>query len=435
MLISMYSADVTTVGQVGPDEARRQIDTICSSQAFRNRDSFRRLLTYLADRTLDGSADTLKEYTLGLELFGKPESYDPREDATVRVQISKLRQKLEEYSLSEGKDDPVLVELPRRHLALTFQARSTPPVPAPAIAAPPITGRSVRNWQLALGAILLSLIGFELGRHFTSSATSAVASTSPVSPEVQTFWAPMLSNGRPVVVSLGTPMFIRFRGGRIRTSAIDDPEKARTDPRIRKILAMFNTEEPQPSYIYTGVGEAEGAFQLAKLFTRFNRDLQLRRNSSMTWEEISANNLIILGSAKYNPQIRDLPLRQTFIVEQNGVTNLHPRPGEPAKFLRRYTQDEDRNIIEEYAVISRLPGVNGRGSIVVLGASATEGTDAAVQYVTDPVHLRNLFGHIDDGTGNIPKYFEVVVRVQFRSMVPVATEYQTHREVIVPAAY
>jgi hypothetical protein len=195
MLISMYSADVTTVGQVGPDEARRQIDTICSSQAFRNRDSFRRLLTYLADRTLDGSADTLKEYTLGLELFGKPESYDPREDATVRVQISKLRQKLEEYSLSEGKDDPVLVELPRRHLALTFQARSTPPVPAPAIAASPIKGRSVRNWQLALGAILLSLIGFELGRHFTSSATSAVASTSPVSPEVQTFWAPVLSNG------------------------------------------------------------------------------------------------------------------------------------------------------------------------------------------------------------------------------------------------
>ncbi len=245
----------------------------------------------------------------------------------------------------------------------------------------------------------------------------------------------MLSNGRPVVVSLGTPMFIRFRGGRIRTSAIDDPEKARTDPRIRKILAMFNTRRRSPRYIYTGVGEAEGAFQLAKLFTRFNRDLQLRRNSSMTWEEISANNLIILGSAKYNPQIRDLPLRQTFIVEQNGVTNLHPRPGEPAKFLRRYTQDEDRNIIEEYAVISRLPGVNGRGSIVVLGASATEGTDAAVQYVTDPVHLRNLFGHIDDGKGNIPKFFEVVVRVQFRSMVPVATEYQTHRELIVPAAY
>ena len=213
MLISMYSADVTTVGQVGPDEARRQFDTICSSQAFRNRDSFRRLLNLsLADRTLDGSADTLKEYTLGLELFGKPESYDPREDATVRVQIEQAAREARRVLFVRRQGRPGAVELPRRHLALTFQARSTPPVPAPAIAAPPITGRSVRNWQLALGAILLSLIGFELGRHLTSSATSAVASTSPVSPEVQTFWAPMLSNGRPVVVSLGTPMFIRFRG-------------------------------------------------------------------------------------------------------------------------------------------------------------------------------------------------------------------------------
>jgi hypothetical protein len=64
-----------------------------------------------------------------------------------------------------------------------------------------------------------------------------------------------------------------------------------------------------------------------------------------------------------------------------------------------------------------------------LGASATEGTAAAVQYVTDPVHLRSLFGHITDTTGKVPKYFEVVVRVQFRSMVPVVTEYLTHREV------
>jgi hypothetical protein len=429
----MYSVDRAAVGQIGPEEARRQIETICASQAFRNRDSFRRLLTYLADRTLDGSADTLKEYTLGLELFGKPETYDPREDATVRVQISKLRQKLEEYYLSEGKDDPVLVELPRRHLALTFQTRAVPAVAVPS-PPPPVRSR-LRGWQVAIGAILLGLIGFELGRHFGSNPMPAAASTTPLAPELETFWGPMLSNGRPVVVSLGTPMFIRFRGGRIRTSGIDDPEKAKTDPRIRRILGMFNTEDPQPSYIYTGVGEAEGAFQLAKLFTRFNRELQLRRNSSMTWEEISANNLIILGSAKYNPQIRDLPLQQTFIVEQNGVANLHPRPGEPAKFLRRYTEDADRNIVEEYAVISRLPGVNGRGSIVVLGASATEGTAAAVQYATDSVHLRNLFGRIAGNSGKVPKYFEVVVRVQFRSMVPVATEYQTHREVTAPQAY
>ena len=423
----MYSVDLTSVGQVGPGEARRQIEVICASQAFRNRDSFRRLLTYLADRTLDGSADALKEYTLGLELFGKPDSYDPREDATVRVQISKLRQKLEEYYLSEGKDAPVLVELPRRQLALTFQVRPTLPVVEPP---PPLAIRSpIRSWHIALGAVLLGFIAFELGRHFSSKPPSAAASTSPAPAEIETFWGPVFADGRPVVLSLGTPMFIRFRGGRIRAGGIDDPEKANADPRIKRIIGMFNTEKPQASYIYTGVGEAEGAFQLAKLFTRFNRDLQLRRSSSITWEEISENNLVILGSAKYNPQIRDLPLQQTFIVEQNGVANLHPRPGEPEKFLRRYTEDADRNIVEEYAVISRLPGVNGRGSIVVLGASATEGTAAAVQYATDPVHLRSLFGHIANNTGKVPKYFEVVVRVQFRSMVPVVTEYLTHREV------
>ena len=137
-------------------------------------------------------------------------------------------------------------------------------------------GRSVRNWRLASETITAaSLIEFDWGDTLPPALRRQSRRRGPSARKFRRSAQPMLSNGRPVVVSLGTPMFIRFRGGRIRTSAIDDPEKARTDPRIRKILAMFNTEEPQPSYIYTGVGEAEGAFQLAKLFTRFNRDLQL----------------------------------------------------------------------------------------------------------------------------------------------------------------
>jgi hypothetical protein len=119
----MYHVDIPAVGHLSPEEIRRQIEAVCASHSFRHRESFRKLLTYLADKTLDGSADALKEYSVGIELFGKPESYDPREDATVRVQISKLRQKLEEYYLGEGKNDPVVIELPRRQLALVFHPR------------------------------------------------------------------------------------------------------------------------------------------------------------------------------------------------------------------------------------------------------------------------------------------------------------------------
>jgi hypothetical protein len=424
----MYPVDVPALGQVPPEAVRRQIEAICASHSFRHRDSFRKLLTYLCDRTLDGSAETLKEYTIGIELFGKPESYDPREDATVRVQISKLRQKLEEYYLGEGKDDAIIVELPRRHLTLAFQMRPVQQAP-PAGAALPAEPkpRGIRLWQIAAATAVLCLTGFLIGRQFAYSPTAAPHPRVAAS-EVEQFWSPLLADGRPVVASLGTPMFVRFRGARIRAGH-EDFEDAKVDPRIKQIQSLFDSPEIQPSYIYTGVGEATAAFEIGKLFTRWNVDLQLRRNAALTWEDISNNNLIILGSAKYNPHIRALPVEQSFIVEQSGVANLRPREGEPKKFLRRYAQAADRSIIEDYAVISRLPGVNGRGAIVVLGASATEGTAAAVEFVTDATQLRHLFERMKSGSDQVPKYFEAVLRVEFRSMVPVATHYQTHREV------
>jgi hypothetical protein len=423
----MYPVDVPTVDQVPPDAVRRQIEAICESHSFRNRESFRRLLTYLCDKTLEGIADGLKEYTVGIELFGKPESYDPRDDAAVRVQISKLRQKLEEYYLGEGRSDAIVVELPRRQLALTFHTRASVPeaatreVAVPAPSPPPSRADTYR--AVAVITVCLCIAAFFAGRQFAP----APAPGRPAPPELEQFWRPLFADGRPVIASLGTPMFVRFRGARVRAGH-EDFEDAKADPRIKQLQALFDSPAIQPSYIYTGVGEARAAFEIGKLFARWNVDLQLRRNAALTWEDISNNNLVILGSAKYNPHIRALPVEQSFIVEQSGVANLRPRPGEPPKFLRRYADDPDRSIIEEYAVVSRLPGVNGRGAIIVLGASATEGTTAAVEYVTDPAQLRQLFHRMKDAAGKLPRYFEAVLRVELRSMVPVSTRYQTHRE-------
>src|SRR5438045_9021142 len=87
---------------------REELDRILQSRAFRDREMLQHLLEYLVQRTLDGSADNLKEYVIGVDVFGKPGGYDPQSDASVRVQVGKLRRKLEEYYLTEGVSDPWL---------------------------------------------------------------------------------------------------------------------------------------------------------------------------------------------------------------------------------------------------------------------------------------------------------------------------------------
>src|SRR6266576_1174343 len=111
------------------DQNRIQIQRIVASKAFKTSEVHRNLFNYLADKSLAGEAQNLKEYTVGLDVFGKPASYDPRQESVVRMHVGRLRQKLAEYYRIEGGDDPIVVDLPKGGFSLTFDAR---PVPSPA---------------------------------------------------------------------------------------------------------------------------------------------------------------------------------------------------------------------------------------------------------------------------------------------------------------
>src|ERR1700757_2025333 len=97
-----------------------QTQRILQSKAFRTSEVQRNLLAYLADKSLAGTADGLKEYTVGLDVFGKPASYDPRQESTVRMHVGRLRQKLADYYRTEGVDDPIIVDLPKGGFKVLF---------------------------------------------------------------------------------------------------------------------------------------------------------------------------------------------------------------------------------------------------------------------------------------------------------------------------
>jgi hypothetical protein len=71
------------------------------------------LLQFLAAKTLTGSAESLKEYTIGVEALGRKADFDPKVDPIVRVQSHRLRLKLREYYEVEGSRDPILIQFPK----------------------------------------------------------------------------------------------------------------------------------------------------------------------------------------------------------------------------------------------------------------------------------------------------------------------------------
>jgi len=95
------------------EEVLAEVERVLDSNTFRNSDALRRLLKFLAERMLAGDADQLKEYTVGIDALGKPPTYDPRHDSTVRIQVGRLRLKLADYYNKEAENSRLIIDLPR----------------------------------------------------------------------------------------------------------------------------------------------------------------------------------------------------------------------------------------------------------------------------------------------------------------------------------
>ena len=96
-----------------PEAVRAQLGQIVGSPEFRQSGRLQSFLTYIVDEALEGRADRLKGYTLGIEVFGREQDFDPAIDCIVRVEAGRLRSRLKSYYMEQGRDDPILIELPK----------------------------------------------------------------------------------------------------------------------------------------------------------------------------------------------------------------------------------------------------------------------------------------------------------------------------------
>ena len=104
-------------------EIRTQLEKIVSNPDFKSAARLRDFLRFVVNEGLDGRADNLKAYSIGIEVFDRPEDFDPITDTIVRVNAGKLRRTLERYYLIQGKQDRILISIPKGRYVPLFQIR------------------------------------------------------------------------------------------------------------------------------------------------------------------------------------------------------------------------------------------------------------------------------------------------------------------------
>ena len=410
---------VTHTFDLGRQHCFQQIERLTKSHSLHSSESLCRLLRYLAEHAIDHPGIALKEYQIATEVLGRPAGFDPQSDSTVRVQAGRLRVKLAEYYAHEGVDDPILVEIPKGSYSLTFHMRNpragaqpmpaliVEPKPRPVEVAP-----SNRGWILAVGvlSVLLAASFTTSGILLSQRLRTQAATAQPVPAAYQLFWNRFVSGPQPPWVIFSNGSFV----GRPETG-----------------MRYYDPASDSNAFIldhYTGVGEVLAIHQLDRVFSLLNHSLRVKRGALFSLDDAKNNDLIFVGSPSENLTLVDIPGTREFVFQRLdsgprkgdlAVRNVHPSHGEPELFL---ATPANQATVEDYAVVSLLPGLDPTRSVLILAGNSTFGTQAAVEYVCREDSIKELLQRLNVSKASDLKPFEALLHVKIAHGVPVMTD-------------
>lgn len=392
-----------------------QVEKLVNSHTLQGSESLCKLLRYLADHAIKHPGVALKEYQIATEVFGRPADFDPHLDSLVRVQAGRLRTKLAEYYASEGAHDPMIVELRKGAYTLAFHSSSSAgPILAHEREAESITtpkGDSFLRWKIGFGAFVVFAvvaIAWLLARNPAATGTANASESAP--PAFQVFWKPFLANPDESWVIFSNGSFV----GRAETG-------------LRYYDPARDSNQAIDDH-YTGVGEVIAVHNLDQVFRQLHSQIRVKRGSLFSLDDAKNNNLIFVGSPAENLTLLDIPSTHEFVFQRLtsgprrgdlAVINVHPQADEEKMFL---ATPSGVPLVEDYAIIGLVPGMNPGRSFLILAGATTIGTQAAAEYVCRQDSLEQLLLRLSVSDKGEMKPFEAVLRVKVARGVPVGTE-------------
>jgi hypothetical protein len=412
------------------DERWQLVQRIVCSPHFQKSTRLRELLQYIVEQTLHGNAHELTEQHIGNALFHKPSNYSPLEDSSVRVHVRQLRLKLHEYFNEDGRNESIVVEIPKGSYAPVFRAalKAEPvsaaiePKASPAVAWP---GWAMLPW--ALCALLAMACVALTYRTITHRAGAAV----PASPALSWPFSQIFDTRHQTVIvvadsNYGMARILSSQPGSLdqylRREFLQGPEASKIGAANSR-LSEYRSNSTLTSF--ADVADVVALYRMAgplqtQVLVRYPRDLRLR--------DLDHNNYVFIGSPGSNPWVTlfqdKLNFRETEGVVGNSAkvfVNKNPLPGELAQYEGlRWTG----TMGEDYATISLLPNATHDGSVLVLQGLQQEGTEAAGRFLADEENQRQLMSalHIsaaDSQSQNI--WFEALIRSRTVSGAPNTT--------------
>lgn len=384
-----------------------QMERLLANPYFSHSRRFPSFLRFVIDHTISGQTDTLKERTLGIEIFGKNADYDTSADPIVRVTAAEIRKRIAQYYQDPGHEHELRISLlpgsyiPQFHWPSTGPAiqagkeeqpdHSPQPIthephPAESITANPSIPTHSKTWRTAFLSLCAALT--------IAAATAAFFWNANRRTPFDFFWGPVLKSSDPVLFCIADQS--QYAVITLRDAA--DPTRQIT---LTDNLTAVIIDDLSPIVRMAGILQADG------------KNYSLRGENVTSLSDLRNGPTVFIGAFDNAWTLRLTKNLRYHFANEPGMTRLSIVDGN-APTQTHWTVDRTQqmatNIYSDYAILARFTdNITGRVAIVTAGIGRG-GTIAAGEFLTNPNDLAQL-ERITRAAGN-KKNLEIVLSTQ-----------------------
>jgi hypothetical protein len=414
-------------------EKRGELKRVLQSKHFAKAKKKSRFLEFICEQTFLGNGEKLNEYLVGVEVYERGTDFNPQEDPIVRVQAHEIRRALKSYYEEEGRTSSLRIELPPGGYVPIFtkagleEAAAAAPSAEERLGPAPPQARPL--FPYALAAVLVLACGV-LGllylneRAVVRNLTPIQAATVTLPESMQWFWKPFLPPAAPPLIVIPNHPLLRAAhdGDTPQTLAhsyLIPKEKLpefRDTMHFRELKGFYFVPSTTD---FTAVGESLGLLDFFELFASVGQRVRLKPSRLVDFEEIKKGNSILLGGNQpWSGRI--FLFAEGFWFHSGVITNKNPQPGERPVYKPEF-DPVTNNLTRDYALVLMLPNERKEDRILLIYGIYTQGSQAAIEYVTDSERLqelrKKLLGSSPDKK-TLPKFFQALLTTTVENYVP-----------------
>lgn len=356
------------------DAVRDQLDRMLASSYFSHSKRFPNFLRFVVSHTLDGTVDSIKERTLGIEIFGRDADYDTASDPIVRVTAAEIRKRTAQYYQDPTHRDELRIMLPSGSYVPVFQwpqngsdhlAQAADTAEGPAQAQAQAAKQQARHWFIA-AAVSGMLIAILVGAFFFWQQMQRGA--------FEAFWGPVLNVREPVLLCIAD---------QLEYSVIE----------LRDASQPGQQVELKDNLTAVVIDDLNATVKVAGILQSHSKQYSLKGEGATKLDDLRRGPTVFIGAFDNAWTLRlTNPLRYHFANDAN-MSHLwivdSTAPGQSRWVVDRGVQMATNNY-RDYAIVARFTDVNTGELAVILAGVGRGGTRVAGEFLTDPSDLAEL---------------------------------------------